>query len=115
MINDTHMKTHNTPLVIFIFSLYVLFMCLVKRIIRPFQHLFIVIGIMCLMIFITYMENIIISYTTHIDKWVFNPYIVTMTHKIMNRLMVIVGNDYNRSNLRRIIERTKRYVIYFLK
>lgn len=90
-------------------------MCLVKRIIMPFQHLFIVVGIMCLMIFITYMEHIIISYTIHIDKWVFNPYIVTMTHRIMNRLMVVVGNDYNRSNLRRLVERVKRYVNYFLK
>ena len=108
-------ETQTTPLVIFIFSLYVLFMCLVKRIIRPFQHLFIVVGIMCLMIFITYMEHIIISYTTHIDKLVFNPQIVAMTNTIMKRVMVVVGNDYNRSNLRRLVERAKRYVNYFLK
>ena len=115
MFSDTHTQTQNTPLVIFIFCLYVMFMCLVKRIIRPFQHLFVVIGIMCIMIFVTYMNHIIISYIIHIDKWVFNPHFVAITHNIMNRFMVVVGDDYKRSNVRRLIKRAKRYVNYFLK
>ncbi len=115
MVSDIHIRTQNTPLVIFIFCLYILFMCLVKRIIKPIQHLFIVVGIICLMVCITYMEHIIISYTEYVDKWVFNKHIVEIIHNVLDRVILIIGNDYKRSNLRRLVKRTKTYVNYFLK
>lgn len=83
--------------------------------IRPFQHLFVVIGIMCIMVIITYMEHNIELWTSHADKFIFNPFVVNNLHNILNNLTVCIDNDYKRSNLRRLIKRAKQNVNYFLK
>jgi hypothetical protein len=105
----------STPLVIFIFALYVVFMCFVKHVITPSQHLFVVVGVMCLMIVITYMDGKFEVWTSNVDQWIFNPIIVDIVDTTMNRLTLFVDNDYKRSNLRRLVKRAKRYINYFLK
>lgn len=92
-----------------------MFMCFVKHMIKPFQHLFVVIGVMCLMIGVTYFDNDIEMWTSHVDQWIFNPLIVNNVHQTLNILTIFIDNDYKRSNLRRLVRRAKRYINYFLK
>lgn len=101
----------NTPLVGFIFILYVSFMCLVRDVIHPLQHLIVVLITIIVMVVLTYWGSFIATKVVILDQLVFHPNAVTS----MELVVETIKCDYKRSNFRRLVKRVKRSINYFLK
>ncbi len=90
-------------------------MCLVRNVIHPIQHLFVVIGIMITMLGLTSMEESVVKYAGLLDRWIFNDNAIDWTHTVVDGMNKFIEQDYKRSQIRRFIKRGKRYINYFLQ
>lgn len=94
---------NNTPLVTFLFILYITYMCLVRDVIEPFQHLIVVVCMLSIMFFLTYFDNLVKRHISQIDNVVFHPTV----KNVIDKTIQFVIYDYNRSKLKKLVHHVK--------